>query len=429
MKKITVKTAAVVTAAILSASIFSACGKTEEPSVFAPRLDTEKASTIDIAGFFGNYEALDAVTNSFNEIYPNITFNYEQVGDSRLNEYMQNGTYIDIFMTTDDNIRSSAQKELYVNEYCADLSAEDIDLSAVTPEMQKGCTVDGKILSIPSGQKLYGMVVNKTLLQNEGLSVPQTYPEFIDTLKALKDKGYTPLQGSSKMIYSYLIANMTADLVGNDADFMVQLSNGDDAAVQKMTVVFSRLKELIDNGYTDPELNASYPDDNYDQAILNFFEGNVPFWVANSESASGMKKRESKSEKFTAEPFEYSFCFVPMGDNGVYDYKEAWYGFSLNKNSDNYDYALEFLRFLATEEQLDTLASVKKVPTVTKNDPIDLYIDTKAPEKVESSYINDGSFNKFILTLLENSGEALADGTYQTAEEAAASFVSAYSGK
>lgn len=426
MKRNTLKTVALVTAAILSAAVFTACGKSEEAKGFSPRLDTEAATNIDIAGFFGNYEALDAVTNSFNEIYPNVTFSYEQVGADRLNEYMKASGYVDIFMTADDNIRSSVQTDVYVNEYCTDLLGEDIDLSAVTEDMLRGCTVDGKILKIPSGQKLYGMVVNKTLLENEGLSVPQTYSEFIDTLKALKDKGYTPIQGSSKLIYSYLITNMTADLVGNDADFLTQLTNSDDAAVQKMTGVYSRLKELIDNGYTDPELNASYPDDNYDQAILNFFEGDVPFWVCNSENASGMKKRESKSEKFSAEPFDYGFCFIPMGDNGVYDYKEAWYGFSLNKNSDNYDYALEFLRFLATEEQLDTLASVKRVPTVTKNAPIELYADTVAPQKVESTYVNDGSFNRYMIDLLESAGEKLADGTYQTAEEAAADFVSAY---
>mgnify|MGYP000164588886 FL=1 len=169
------------------------------------------------------------MTNSFNEIYPNVSFGYEQVGAEHLNEFMQNNPYVDIFMTNDDNIRSSAQPERYVSEFCVDLAAEDIDLSAVTPEMQKGCTVDGRILSIPSGQKMYGMVVNKTLLTNEGLSVPQTYPEFPDTLKALKEKGYTPVQGYSKMIYSYLITNMTADLVGNDADFTAELSNGDAA--------------------------------------------------------------------------------------------------------------------------------------------------------------------------------------------------------
>ena len=35
-----------------------------------------------------------------------------------LNEFMQNNPYVDIFMTNDDNIRSSAQPERYVSEFC-----------------------------------------------------------------------------------------------------------------------------------------------------------------------------------------------------------------------------------------------------------------------------------------------------------------------
>lgn len=65
---------------MLSASLLTACGKTEEETSaegFSPRLDTEQAESIDVAGFFGNYEAFDSVVNSFNEIYPNVTVNYE----------------------------------------------------------------------------------------------------------------------------------------------------------------------------------------------------------------------------------------------------------------------------------------------------------------------------------------------------------------
>ena len=46
-----------------------------------------------------------------------------------------------------------------------------------------------------------------------------------------------------------------------------------------MTGVFDRLKELTDKGYIDVSVNADYPSDNYDGAILKFFEGDVPFWV------------------------------------------------------------------------------------------------------------------------------------------------------
>lgn len=55
---------------------------------------------------------------------------------------------------------------------------------------------------------------------------------------------------------------------------------------------------------------------------MTFFEGNVPFLVCDTEKVSGMKKRESKSAAFSANPFEYEFTFAPMGDNGVYEYIE-----------------------------------------------------------------------------------------------------------
>ena len=36
---------------------------------------------------------------------------------------------------------------------------------------------------------------------------------------------------------------------------------------------------------------------------------------------SGMKKRESKSETFSANPFEYEFLYAPLGDKGAYAYQ------------------------------------------------------------------------------------------------------------
>ena len=52
---------------------------------------------------------------------------------------------------------------------------------------------------------------------------------------------------------------------------------------------------------------------------------------------SGMKKRESKSETFSANPFEYEFLYAPLGDKGAYAYQQPWYGFSVNKDSEEKD--------------------------------------------------------------------------------------------
>ncbi|MBO7092106.1 MAG: hypothetical protein J6W23_10000, partial [Victivallales bacterium] len=54
--------------------------------------------------------------------------------------------------------------------------------------------------------------------------------------------------------------------------------------------------------------------DNYDAVILRFFEGDVPMMLASGNTVSGTKKRESKSQAFTARPFKYSFHPVPSTD-------------------------------------------------------------------------------------------------------------------
>ena len=242
-------------------------------------------------------------------------------------------------------------------------------------------------------------------------------------LEVLKDKGYTPIQGPENAVYSGLIYDMGMAMLGNDEKLLEALNNGDEEAVTKLTVVFERLQELIDKGYIDKDVNAEYPDDNYDGAILKFFEGDVPFWVCNTEKFSGMKKRESKSETFSADPFEYEFTYAPLGDTGVYEFSEPWFGFSVNKNSEDYDYALEFIRFLASEDEINTIASVKGVPSVAKNADNERYPQIGNIEHVELSFINDGTLFNHVKDYIGNTASKLASGEFSSPEEAARSYV------
>lgn len=58
--------------------------------------------------------------------------------------------------------------------------------------------------------------------------------------------------------------------------------------------------------------------------------------------------------------------YAPMGNGGVYEYVELWYGFAVKKESDAQDYAVEFLRFMARQDELNTLASIKGVPSAAR---------------------------------------------------------------
>ena len=433
MKKRTQRFLALLTAGAMLAAGLSACGgKTQqkqaassaavEETEFVPRLDTETPATLEIAGAFGNFEALDQVINAFNEYYPNVTVTYEQASGSKLVDYLRNNTYTDIFMTSDTNLHYPDWEDYYVLDRCADLAAEDIDISAVRSDLLPGSTFDGKLANIPMGLMLNGLVVNKTLLEKEGLSVPTDYEEFLTVLEALKQKGYTPIQGPDSAVYSALIYNMGMDLIGTDAGLLTALNNGDEAAVEKLTPVFERLQTLIDKGYIDPEVNAEYPSDNYDGAILKFFEGDVPFWACNTEKVSGMKKRESKSETFSASPFEYEFMYAPMGDDGAYAFEETWVGFSVNKNSDAYDYAVEFIRFLAQGEQLNTIAEIKGVPSVTTTSTDERYTGI-AEQKKAQTFVNDGTLMNHIKDYFSLVAVDLGRGDLESPEAAARDYV------
>lgn len=398
-------------------------GPAVQAAAFEPRLDTEADVTLDASVAFGNFEALDQVINSFNEIYPNVTITYEQVSNSQMTEYLKNNPYVDIVMVDDTNVRYPDWTDSYVRDQLADLSAEDVDVSAIQEDLLKSCTFDGKLARIPMAQNMAGIVVNKTLLEKEGLAIPTNYQEFLDVCEALKQAGYTPIQGPSSSVYGLLAYNLAMTELGTDPDLLTALNNGDEAAVEQIEAVFDRLMELKDKGYINNSVNDEYPDDNYDGAILKFFEGDVPFWVCTTEKVSGMKKRESKSETFAANPFEYQFMYAPMADDGVCEFVESWVGFGVNKNSDNYDYAIEFLRFMAQEDQMNTLASIKGVPTATKNNTDERYAAVWNPDHVALHFVNDGTLLNHVKDYFRVDASNLGRGEFSDARAAAEDYV------
>lgn len=395
----------------------SAVKKDDVKQQFSAKLDVQKNVTLSIAGNLSNFEALDQVINNFNQYYPNVLIGYENSGELR--QYLENNPDIDIFMTSDSNIRDKSDEAYYIADYCYDLTQTDIDFSDMQESMISCSTVDGQLLRIPLMESMSGMVVNKTLLERERLDIPLDYEELLDTCEVLKQKGYMPIQGAKTKVYSDMILNVTMNIIGNDRTFDKKFEEGNtDEAVELFRDSITRINTIIEKEYTDYSLNEQYPDDNYDGAILRFFEGDVPFWICNAEKVSGMKKRESKSESYTKDPFEYTFVYVPLGDNGAYEYIEPWQGFSVNKNSDELDYAIEFIRFLVDEEQLNTLAEIKGMPSVAKASDNMLYSELHNTMNIEGSYIYKAGDRKDIQANVCNVTNTLGSGKYADVEEA-----------
>lgn len=392
---------------------------------FKAQLDTSAKVELDAIGYFGNFEALDQVIADFNKIYPNVSFNYQQVGGDSEKSYLENNPDIDLLMTSEQTLKDEKNG---IASWCADLDSADVDTSAIRDDMLASSNIDGKQLSIPMGTNVYGIVVNKSLLEDEDLSVPTTKQELLDTLEALKEKGYkAPIQGPTSKIFAELTAAEAFSTIGKSDELKEALKNGDATTASKeLAGTFDLVDQIKDNGLTDAKTNAGYPEDNYDGAILSFFEGDVPFWVCNTEKVSGMKKRESKSEAFQADPFDYAFINVPAGEQNEFVYQEPWFGFAVNDKADDADYATEFLRFMATSKEINTMSSVKGIPSVAKepNNP-EIYNDILSDDAQKNAYINDGSITYDMNTAWYSCVTKYAEGKYASPEAALKDFVKA----
>ena len=385
MKKISKNILSVITFSSVLLISLVGCEKNNNYK-FSPQLNTDEKLTLNILGYFGNFEALDAITNDFNKYYPNISFNYQQVSGNNLVAFLDSNFQTDIFMTSSDTISSTN-----LIDYCLDLSTVNLNLNDVDQTMLTTSYKGNFLHSLPIGQNIYGIITNVTLLKKEGLDIPKNYDKFINTLNTLKTKGYVPLQSSSTKIYPELTINMMVNTIQEDNELYNDLINGNLKSYSKIENIFNIVSNIQNNEYSLDEVNNLYPFDNYNDAILRFFEGNVPFWVCNSEKVSGMKKRETKSETFKANPFEYTYIYASLGDKGSYVYHEPWYGLGISKRSPSIEYAKEFMRFYATKDELNKMASTKGVPSIAKekyNSDIYKYIDN--PEDIETNCIYDG---------------------------------------
>ncbi len=343
---------------------------TEKP--FEPSLATETKATIKVVGNYSNFEALEAEFDRFNQIYPNVELtysyldNYKSVIMPSLNSdeppdiyfifsWMWGNTKYDPLFETAENLASS---ELNINLNCIE-------------EGNLFKTSGGKIPMLPMFSQGYGMLVNEDLFKKENLSIPTTFQELLDICQKLKAAGYqSPLMGYNKIDsgwYASISYPYAHYLVKDNKEAIDAINNSEPGAGKYMRPLYEVIDELVKKGCIDPDYCSAQISDNYNKVILRFFEGDVPMMLVVSDVVSGTKKRESKSEAFTASPFKYRLYPTPITDKSGIFISNTGTGFAVNSNSKQLEMTNEFIRFLTQTAELNNLANVKHLIPITKD--------------------------------------------------------------
>lgn len=354
----------------------SACGvEKQEETVqegFKPSMDTSVKASIKIAGGYDNFEALEAEFDRFNEYYPNVELVYTKVDDynNMIGTVLSGNDAPDIYVNYSWMYgRDQYKASIDYAENLAD-PALGLSLDVIRSNILLN-TDDGTLPMVPVFSNTYGMLVNQSIFEKEGLSVPTTYDELIKVCDTLRDKGYdNPLMGFSKeettSIFTLTIYPFYCGTVAEDKEAVEKLNSLDASAGEYIRPSLEKITEFLEDTRVNVD-DCDKIEDNYDAVILRFFEGDVPMMTCSGDTVSGTKKRESRSEAFSANPFKYTFVPIPMSNDGVTFLDMSNLQFSVNKESSNLDVSNEFMRFLITSEELNEMAQNKGLMSPTKD--------------------------------------------------------------
>ena len=357
----------------------AACGNkpsTEGSEGFVPALDTNTECSISIVGSYDNFEALEAEFDRFNEIYPNVHLSYMKLDDysNILGTVLEGEDAPNIFFSYTWMMHDDKYAQVFAHTEDLSDSSLGFCLDCIRPGLVAHDD-DGHVLMVPIFSRSYGMLVNNDLFEKEGLTVPATWTELINVCGEFQKKGYSdPMlgysQGSSSCFMYTVAYPMFAASLSEDPDALALANALDPGAGEYMRPALEKVVSLIDSGCID--LNeCDKIEDNYTQVILRFFEGDVPMMICAGDTVSGTRKRESQSEAFTASPFNYTFSPIPLTDEGGYFIDSPSVEFSVNKDCDDLDMTNEFMRFLISNNELEEMASAKRLITPTKDLSLD----------------------------------------------------------
>ena len=359
--------------AVLLAIVPMAClsfAQAESAGAFQPRLDPDTSCTITVIGSYSNFEALEAEFDRFNEFYPDVELNYTKPDDynNLLGTVLESNNAPNIFFSY--QWMCGNEKYRQACDHMEDLSdpALGLELSCLRPGLVS-YDKDGRLLMVPIFARNYGMLVNNDLFAKEGLQVPTTWEELQAVCEAFLAKGYaSPMMGysadSSGCLMNILVYPEVVAALAGDSEALRTANEMNPAAGEYMRPALESMMQLIGKGYINLE-KCGEISDNYTQVILRFFEGDVPMMICTGDTVSGTGKRESQSEAFSKAPFTYSFTPIPMSEAGGYFIDSPSIQFSVNKTCDNLDMTNEFMRFLVSRQELNEMASVKRLVTPT----------------------------------------------------------------
>lgn len=321
-------------------------------------------------------EQMNSLLAAYHELNPNVTIKFQPTNppdyNATLRLQLDGGTGPDLMYA-----RSYATgEELFDAGYFADCTdIPGLKENFTEANLQPWMTKDGKMFAVPFAAVSHAVYYNKDIFEKEGLSVPETFEDFLALCQTLKDKGYTPLANGLADEWDILEAfflGMLPNYVGGPSQRALYESGEkkfNDPEVVKAFEDISKVAPFLPEGFEAVTYNDSQVMFNSQSAAM-FVDGSWTMGVYKDAGFNwGVFAIPAPKGQKTA------ICFHP--DMAI----------TMNANTKHPEEAKAFLTWLCSEEG---------VKVASKNLPVGYFpminfpMELDHPQAKEFLALNDG---------------------------------------
>ena len=281
-----------------------------------------------------------------------------------------------------------------------DLSGE-INFSVIDPvynQMLKDLEIESVegIYGVPYALNASGVIYNKDIFNELGLSIPKTWDEFLELAQIVQDNGITPFYFTLKESWTSLPAWNTIASTLVSSDSFKKVNNSETTFNELYDETSDKIMQLMKYGHSD-NFGVGYND------------GNTAF--ANGESAMYLQGSYAIPAILTVNP-ELNLGMFPLPASNNEEENKLVSGvdvyFAIPKDSKNKEESIRFINFLLEEENAKT------------------YIDEQSAFSAVEGVIQEDSRFEAFKEFFENSRVVDFQDHYYPAELPASDMVQTY---
>jgi raffinose/stachyose/melibiose transport system substrate-binding protein len=298
----------------------------------------------------------DAIYAAFTEQNPNVTitreaFSTDQIRDV-VNTAISSGTGPDLIFYDAGpgyaGVLADADLLLPLDDYASQYGWDE----RIAAPAAEATTYNGAFLGMPLQTDLIGMYYNQTLLEQEGMTVPETLDDLVAFCGEATEKGYIPIAFADAEGYeAFWQFSMTANqMVGPDGIRALLNNEGTWDTPEIVTAIESFFVTLRDAGCL-PEDSVAIP---YDDGNSLFYNGEALLNMTGSWLVAEI-------EEFMPD-YEVGFVPFPEIEGGVgrvwiSGVGSAWY---ISAATQHPDEAAAFVDYLFSQEALEKWIGVSR---------------------------------------------------------------------